>query len=321
MPLLDMPLHELKKYQGISPCASDFDEFWDKTLKELDNVNPNVEITPSKDFEAVNAKCYDLYFTGLSNARIYTKYLRPVNIKGKCPVILMFHGYGGHSGDWADKTVYTNAGFIVLAMDARGQGGKSQDNNVVKGTTQKGDIIRGIDDGPEKLLFRYIFSDTAMLARIAKTLDDADTDRIYATGGSQGGALTLACASLAPDIIKKIAPVYPFLCDYKRVYEMDLASGAYEELTFYIRNYAPTLEQIEPIWQKLSYIDLQYLAPRIKAEVLWSVGLMDNICPPSTQFAAYNKITSKKDLIIYPNYGHEWLPFQSDKQYKFFTKG
>ncbi|HEY8390020.1 MAG TPA: alpha/beta fold hydrolase [Clostridia bacterium] len=320
MPIIDMPLHELKKYQGINPRPHDFDEFWDKTLKELDSIDPDVKIMPCRDFEAVNAECYDLYFTSLGNARIYAKYLRPKKIDKKCPVILMFHGYGGHSGDWADKTVYTNAGFIVLAMDTRGQGGKSEDNNVVKGTTQKGCIIRGIDDSPEKLLYRYIFSDTAMLARIAQTLDDVDPDRIYAAGGSQGGALTLACAALAPNLIKKIAPVYPFLCDYKRVYEMDLIINAYEELTFYIRNFAPTIELIEPIWQKLGYIDLQYLAPRIKAEVLWSIGLMDNVCPPSCQFAAYNKITSKKDLVIYPNFGHEWLPLQSDKQYMFFTK-
>jgi len=31
------------------------------------------------------------------------------------------------------------------------------------------------------------------------------------------------------------------------------------------------------------------------------VGLMDTVCPPSTQFAAYNKITSKKTLSIFPD--------------------
>ena len=35
------------------------------------------------------------------------------------------------------------------------------------------------------------------------------------------------------------------------------------------------------------------------------VGLMDKICPPSTQFAAYNKITSPKSTAIYPDFGHE----------------
>jgi cephalosporin-C deacetylase len=45
---------------------------------------------------------------------------------------------------------------------------------------------------------------------------------------------------------------------------------------------------------------------------------MDNICPPSTQFAAYNKITSKKRTVIYPDFGHEGLPGYSDMEYQFF---
>ena len=35
---------------------------------------------------------------------------------------------------------------------------------------------------------------------------------------------------------------------------------------------------------------------------------MDTICPPSTQFAAYNKITAPKEMAIYPDFGHENYP-------------
>ena len=41
-------------------------------------------------------------------------------------------------------------------------------------------------------------------------------------------------------------------------------------------------------------------------------GLMDSICPPSTQFAAYNKIVSEKSVVIYPDFGHENLPDSDD---------
>jgi len=47
------------------------------------------------------------------------------------------------------------------------------------------------------------------------------------------------------------------------------------------------------------------------------VGLMDTVCPPSTQFAAYNKITSKKTLSIFPDFGHEGLPGFNDQVYMF----
>ena len=71
------------------------------------------------------------------------------------------------------------------------------------------------------------------------------------------------------------------------------------------------------IFTRLGYIDIQHLAPRIKAEILMGTGLMDTICPPSTQFAAYNKIRSKKDMRIYPDYGHEGLPGFQDAVYGF----
>jgi cephalosporin-C deacetylase len=135
-------------------------------------------------------------------------------------------------------------------------------------------------------------------------------------GGSQGGGLTLACAALEPRI-KLAAPIFPFLCDYRRVWEMDLAKGAYDELAYYFRMFDPLHEREEEIFTKLGYIDCQNLAPRIKAEVLMYTGQMDQTCPPSTQFAAYNKITSKKNVIFYPDFGHEKLPGESDNTFNF----
>jgi cephalosporin-C deacetylase len=52
---------------------------------------------------------------------------------------------------------------------------------------------------------------------------------------------------------------------------------------------------------------------------LWSIGLMDTICPPSSQFAAYNKITAPKSLSVYPDFGHEGLPGANDEIFQFLT--
>jgi cephalosporin-C deacetylase len=173
-----------------------------------------------------------------------------------------------------------------------------------------------LDDHPDKLLFRQMFLDAAQLAGIVMNLPEVDANRVGALGGSQGGALTLACAALEPRI-KKLAPVFPFLCDYKRVWEMDLAKDAYQELRTFFRHHDPQHKREEEIFTKLGYIDIQYLAHRIQGEVLMAVGLMDTICPPSTQFAAYNKITASKRLEIYPDFGHEGLPGFSDTTIQF----
>jgi cephalosporin-C deacetylase len=55
----------------------------------------------------------------------------------------------------------------------------------------------------------------------------------------------------------------------------------------------------------LSYFDGMSFAPRANCPALFSVALMDQICPPSTVYAAYNRYAGKKDIKIYEFNGHE----------------
>jgi cephalosporin-C deacetylase len=321
MPLqFDMPFEQLHTYQGTNPRPADFDEFWDRSLAELAEVDPEPELIPA-DFQTNFAECFHLYYTGLGGARIHAKLLRPRNSANRDPhpAVLMFHGYSGNSGDWVDKLGYVAQGYTVAAMDCRGQGGLSEDKGGVQGWTLRGHIVRGLSDSPENLLFRYIFLDTKQLARVVMEMPDVDPDRIGATGGSQGGGLTLACVALEPRI-KLAAPVFPFLCDYRRVWQKELAKNAYLELDEYFRRFDPLHEREDEIFTKLGYIDVQFLAPRIRAEVMMAVGLMDDVCPPSTQFAAYNKIPGKKSLRIYPDFRHEALPGNPDAIFQFLSQ-
>lgn len=98
---------------------------------------------------------------------------------------------------------------------------------------------------------------------------------------------------------------------------MDLAKDAYVEMQQYFRRFDPRHQRENEIFTKLGYIDVQFLAERIKGEVMMATGLMDTICPPSTQFAAYNKITAPKKMEIYPDFGHEYLPGFDDLIYQF----
>lgn len=318
MPLIDMPLSQLQEYHGINPCPDDYDIYWSRALAEMHAVDYQVQRTPAP-FSCSYADCFDMYFTGTKGARLYAQFLRPKKLDSPAPTVLMFHGYAGDSGAFSDKLAYVAAGYCVAALDVRGQGGKSQDIGGIVGNTLRGHITRGIDDQPDNLFYRDVFLDTALLAKVVMSLPEVDSNRLCATGVSQGGALTLVCSALVPTV-KRLAPVFPFLCDYQRVWEMDLCKDAYEDILLYFRRFDPQHKRREEIFRKLGYIDVQFLAPRIHGEVLFFTGLADTICPPSTQFAAYNKITTHKEMEIYPDFAHENMPGRADQIFSFLTR-
>lgn len=314
-----MPLEQLRAYQGRNPKPADFDQFWDDALAEMRSLDPKIELIPHP-LKSKAADCFDMYFTGVGGARIHAKYLRPKNVTEPHPGLVMFHGYGGSSGEWNDKLGYVSQGYSVAALDVRGQSGFSEDVGGTVGKTSTGHFIRGIDnEDPHKMLFRHVYLDCAQLAGIMIDRPEVDGTRVGATGGSQGGALTLACAALEPRI-KLAAAMHPFLCDFQRVWEMDLATGAYAEIKDYFRNFDPTHARENEMFTRLGYIDIQHLAPRIKARVLMGCGLLDTICPPSSQFAAFNKITSPKQVLIYPDFAHENAPGQTDSFFDFLSE-
>ena len=318
--LVDMPIEKLMTYKGINPCPADIDEFWDRSVAEMLSIDPAVELVPSK-FQVSFAECFDLYFTGIGNSRIHAKLLRPKNpadIKG--PAVIQYHGYSGNAGDWQSKLGYVAAGFVIASIDCRGQGGISQDLTPVCGNTLHGHIIRGVDeDSPDKLLFREIYLDCAQLVHIVAAMPGVDKTRIGLMGGSQGGGLTLAAGSLCP-FVNRLAPIFPFLSDYRRVWEMDLAKDAYLELKEYFRHFDPRHEREDEFFTRLGYIDIHNMTKRIKSKVKMFTALMDTICPPSTQFAAYNAITSEKEVVFYPDFGHENLPDVHDITMQFMLE-
>lgn len=311
MPIVDMPLKELYRYEGRNECPADIDAFWDRSVAEMEALGTGCTVEPAA-FQAPGVECFEMYFTGVGGSKIHCRYVRPVRREGRLPAVCVYHGYSGSCGSFSGLLHWAAAGFAAAAMDCRGQGGASEDLTPVRGNTLHGQIIRGLDeDSPDRLYYRSVFLDAAQMARIVMAMDEVDETRVGATGGSQGGALTLACAALTPRL-NRAAPMMPFLCDYRRVWEMDLAVDAYSELKEYFRNFDPRHEREEAIFTRLGYIDNKNIAHRIRAEIKMFTGLMDTVCPPSTQFAAYNRISARKSVVIYPDFAHEYYPESDD---------
>jgi cephalosporin-C deacetylase len=127
-----------------------------------------------------------------------------------------------------------------------------------------------------------------------------DGDRIAVAGISQGGGIALAVAALARGLRAVMADV-PFLCDFPRA--VRIAPGdPYAEITRYLKAHRDRGDQV---FRTLSYFDAAVLGRAARAPALFSVALMDQICPPSTVFAAYSAYGGPKEISIHPFNDHE----------------
>jgi cephalosporin-C deacetylase len=162
-------------------------------------------------------------------------------------------------------------------------------------------MTRGIED-PEHYYYRRLMTDCVRAVEVLRTHPSVDPERVVVSGGSQGGGLALAVAGLAGDAVTAALLDVPFLCHYRR--GADTASqGPYPELAQYLSVH----KRVDPelVFGTLNYFDGVHFAPRATAPALFSVGLMDPICPPSTVYAAFNAITAPKELCVFPYGTHE----------------
>lgn len=89
-------------------------------------------------------------------------------------------------------------------------------------------------------MLRDTFLDTVQLARVVMAMEEVDPSRVAVNGVSQEGGLSLACAALVPEIRTALVR-YPFLCDYKRVWQMGMDVDAYSGIRSYFRFYDPAM--------------------------------------------------------------------------------
>lgn len=304
MAFFDFPLEKLQTYLPPRDEQPDFDAFWKETLDEARSFPLNASFK-QVDFGLDLLEIADVTFNGFGGQPIKGWFLAPKKRRGKLPCVVQYIGYGGGRGFPHEWTLYPNAGFATLVMDTRGQGSSWQPgdtpDNAAEGQNPQvpGFMTRGILD-KKHYYYRRVFTDAVRAIEAALLGPSVDPERIAVTGGSQGGGITIAAAGLS-DIPQVAMPDVPFLCHYKRATEI-VDSAPYSEISAYCKTHR---DKIDQAFITLSYFDGVNLAARARSKALFSVGLMDMTCPPSTVYAAYNHWAGEKEIRIYRYNNHE----------------
>lgn len=303
MPFFDFSHDKLVEYRPERSEPSDFDAFWAKTLAEAD-AHPLDAVFEPVDLGLRTIEAYDVTFSGYGGQRVKGWYLRPANTSGALPCVVEFIGYGGGRNSALNWLKWPAAGYATLVMDTRGQGsmwshGATPDLPDGANPSVPGFMTQGILD-PHSYYYRRVFTDAVRAIAAARSRSDVDGAKIAVCGGSQGGGIAIAAAALAPDVAAAM-PDVPFLCHFRRSVGLTSAHP-YQEIVIYLHTHR---DHEARVFDTLDYFDGVNMATRISAPSLFSTALMDETCPPSTVYAAYNYLNGPKDIRVYRFNGHE----------------
>ena len=300
MAQFDMPIDQLREYRPEREEPADFDAFWEKTLTF--SRGRGEPVFTRVDTALRNLIVDDVTFPGFAGHPIKAWFVRPVGeIRG---TVVHFIGYSGGRGVPEQWTLLPSAGYAVFVMDSRGQGNgghaSATPDPVGTGPRIHGQMSSGIED-PHEYYYRRLFTDAALAVDAARSHPDVDPSKVVVAGGSQGGGIAVAAAGLSDGLAGAMIDV-PFLSHYRRALRITDANP-YNELARYMQT---RRGDEEDVFRVLSYFDGVNFAARATAPALYSVGLYDAVCPPSTVFAQFNHYAGDdKTIEVYPYNGHE----------------
>lgn len=302
MAFVDMTLKKLRDYLPARPEPTDFDAFWAATLAEA-RTHPLAARFEPVETRLSTVEVEDVTFSGFGGQAVKGWLIRPADATGPLPTVVEFVGYGGGRGLPHERLVWASAGYAHLTMDTRGQGsawqvGDTPDDGPA-GNSHPGFATRGVLDR-DTYYYRRLYTDAVRALEAARTHPSVDPARVLVAGGSQGGGIAIAAAGLVGDLAGVVTDV-PFMQHIRHATE--ITDGyPYKEIAEFCKVHR---DKVERVFDTISYIDGVNFAARASAPALYSVALMDDVCPPSTVFASFNHYAGPKEIEVYPYNGHE----------------
>ena len=288
-----MPKTVAASYQPKVEKPDDFDAFWNDVLREASAVPLEPELVPDPLRTSEDIEVFHVFYTSIDRVRVAAWYARPVRRAARTPAIVFLPGYQMDPPipkEWACK------GYAALSVAPRGKLRSNRQFNPGYPNLLTHNMV-----DRHTYAYRGFYVDTWRSVDFLLSRPEVDPARIGVTGSSQGGGLTITTAAMRPEVCAASAGA-PYLCGFTDAAELT-HTYPYEEINDYLRLYPERRAQVE---ETLAYFDGISFADRISCPIIVNIGLQDNVCPPETGFALFDRIgAADKRLYPYDGHGHD----------------
>ncbi len=301
----DLPLEQLRTHRSTSVEPEGFDAFWQSTLEETRALPLAVRFAPIAT-ALRTVEVYDVVYAGFGGHPVRGWFVVPAGSAEPLPLVVEFLGYGGGRGLPHSHLMWASAGFAHFVMDTRGQGSAWGGGGDTPDPVGSAPAYPGVS--PAAWRTRTPSTTAASSPTpCARWRRPAPTRSPTPRGPRWSGrARAAASPSRSPGSYRTWRRPRP-----RRAVPLRLPPGPSPSASAH-----PTARSA-PIWPPTAAAPNGFAAPwptqtastsppAPPPPALFSVGLEDSTCPPSTVFAAYNAYAGQdKRIEVYEFNGHE----------------
>ena len=285
----------------------DFDAFWSAGKDALAKLPVDAKLVPMPESSTGKADCWhvgvqNVGADGTGSSRLFGVLCEPKG-DGPFPAMLQVPGAGVRA--YKGNVEMAEKGIITLQIGIHGLP-VNLDPSVYEALGKA--ALSGYPtfnmDERDRYYYRRVYLGCVRANDFLVSRPRYDGKTLAVTGGSQGGALSIVTAGLDPRV-RFLAPYYPALSDVTGY--LGGRAGGWPHM------FQDEKRRLKDRIATAPYYDVVNFARRVKAPGLYSWGYNDEVCPPTSMFAAYGVIPAEKSLLLALETGHFTTPEQVAK--------
>ncbi len=296
---LTQRLEDARSYRGAWLRPSNFESFWETSVAFAQNAQvENVFELPSA---AQTAVFKHITFTSTDQTQLRARVILPAGVSAaeplaaeellapeELPAVVLFSDLGREVRSWLHLLRFTALGMPVVALEAR------------PCEPQLKDAWRGTLTA-EELACTLINPEDTASSTLKQLIDDALVTTAVASrflgrttvtwGEGLGGSQALFAAALLPKAVSATMALNPLFADNATTLRAHVGCG--------------DTPQSDAAIDAVGLLDSACAAELVRVPALIGTALLDQSAPTEGTFALYNRLAGRKEICVYPKFGHE----------------